>query len=285
MQTTGRLVRRIVNKIRQMQYTHKRSPQLYEFFDSIIDQIEEGQVRVKVPQFEGSFFVDIRSHILKRIILERNYEPEIIELIKVYLDKNRDVIDAGANIGLFTVLFSKLICNKKKVLAIEPVISAYNMLNMNIIYNDTQDSVITFNGIASNKKGNFCINTIPGKEEYSSIGKKVAHPAVNELKFESVEVKGDTVDNLVKKYDLNPGFIKIDVEGSEFNVFEGLKDTIHNHKPIILSELDDVLLSNCDHSSQEAICFLEGEGYNVFNVRGMEKPEYPFSGDIIAIPG
>ena len=52
-----------------------------------------------------------------------------------------------------------------------------------------------------------------------------------EERIESVKI-----DDLVEKLDLNPNFIKIDVEGSEYEVLQGAINTLKNHKALIMLE-------------------------------------------------
>ena len=69
-------------------------------------------------------------------------------------------------------------------------------------------------------------------------------------------MKGDTVDNLVREYNLNPGFIKIDAEGAECLVFSGALGTIKKYKPVIISELSESLLANFGETSETIFKFL-----------------------------
>lgn len=262
----------------------KKEKSAIHTYNSIIDRIEEGHVLIPIPEFEGSFYIDIRSHILSIIIIEKTYEPELVEIVKQNINSNRDVIDVGANIGLFTVLFSKLISKKQKVLAIEPTPSATKYLHLNIEKNNVNNLVIVFNGVASAEKGDYSINVIPGKEEYSSIGTEISHPIVKKYKSEKILVKGDSIDNLVIEYKINPGFIKIDVEGSEYSVIKGAKNTLLKYKPVIVAELYDILLSNCGHTSENVVTFLESIEYNVIDIKRSARPTFPFCGEILATP-
>ncbi len=78
---------------------------------------------------------------------------------------------------------------------------------------------------------------------------------------ESIGVNGDTVDNLVRNFKLNPGFIKIDVEGAEYLVLKGAVNTIHTYHPFIVFELNGLLLSSCGATSRMVLDFLENYGY------------------------
>ena len=253
------------------------------FYSSLFESVEKGCLAVRVPDFGGIFEVDLQSHILRRLLRDKNYEPELVMIVKAYVDSQKDVLDIGANIGLFTVLLSKTISGKNRVLAVEPTPLALHYLRRNIERNDIQN-IIVFEGVATNKKGNFVLNTISGMEEYSSLGE-----IVNEVKrgrpTESIEVKGDTVDNLVREYNLNPGFIKIDAEGAECLVFSGALGTIKKYKPVIISELSESLLANFGETSETIFKFLRENGYQIINPALPGFPvKSPFSGEFLAIP-
>ena len=75
----------------------------------------------------------------------------------------------------------------------------------------------------------------------------------------------------------------IDVEGAEFQVLSGALKTIRKFKPIIISELDDLLLQKLNSSSIHIIKLLEENDYTIQDVEGT-KIIFPFTGNIIAIP-
>jgi FkbM family methyltransferase len=273
----------IVEKIlRKAGLLDKYSPETV--YDSILSSVSEGQVLIPVNEFEGTFYMDIRSHLLRRVILTKQYEPELVKIVKQYCDVEKDVIDTGANIGFFTVLFSRIISDKRKVLAIEPTPSAFNNLKLNINNNNVSKKVITFNGIATVKEGVYPISIIPGKEEYSTVGERPSHPLVQNYEFVTNNVPGNSIDNLAEMNKIEPGFIKIDVEGFEHSVIQGATKTLSKFRPVVLMELSDILLSKCGHSAEEVVLILEGLKYKVVDHEKMERPSFPFVGDILAIP-
>lgn len=245
----------------------------------------EGSLVVEMPDFRGSFEIDFRSIILKMILKDNNYEPELVRIVKTYINPLKDAIDVGANIGLYTILLSKIISQNNKVLSIEPSPLALKYLNNNIKRNNSINSVIVYEGISANTKGNYKLNVIPGMEEYSSLANLV-HPDIKNKCHEQININGETIDNLINNYNLDPGFIKVDTEGAEYLVFSGALETIRKYKPVILSEVQDRLLSSFGHNSAKVFNLLMDNGYKIINARNPELPiNTPFNGDILAIPG
>ena len=55
-------------------------------------------------------------------------------------------------------------------------------------------------------------------------------------------IKSVQIDGVVEKLNLNPKFIKIDVEGAEYEVLEGAKNTLKNYKALIMLEKHPTLI-------------------------------------------
>jgi FkbM family methyltransferase len=239
---------------------------------------------IHVDEFEGDFFIDKNSHLFSRLLVFGNYEPKIVSLCLQNLDPSRDAIDIGANIGFYSVLFAKHLNPEQKVLSIEPTINSLDKLGKNITLNKVDAKVIIFNGVVSDAVGELSINTIPGMEEFSSLGPLV-HPSARNSNFDSYKVESSTLDILVKKYSLNPGFIKCDVEGAEFLVLEGSHNVLTDFRPVVLMEVSDKLLIQNGSSAQEVINKLYSYGYNIIDTKYPTlKPGIRPFGDILCIP-
>ena len=270
-------------------YFRKISSKLldYEFnrsYDSFFKVVVEGSLVLKMPDFRGSFEIDYRSHILKIILRYKNYEPNLVRLLEKHVDPSKDAIDVGANIGLFTVLLSKLISENNRVLSIEPSPTALTYLYRNLIRNNVKNSVIAYEGVAINKVDHCKLNVIPGMEEYSSLGQMV-HPHIKDSNYIQIDVKGEPIDDMVNFYSIAPGFIKVDTEGAEYLVFSGALKTIQEYKPIIVSEIEDRLLSSFGDNSGKVLNLLRENGYKIINANKPEEPiDIHFNGEILAIP-
>jgi FkbM family methyltransferase len=202
------------------------------------------------------------------------YEPELVQSLKSRIQPDRDAIDVGANIGLFTVLMSGLLAAHRRVLAIEPTPGALYYLHKNLKLNCRAGNVIVFEGVATNIAGEFAINVVPDKEEFSSIAELV-HPAVKGKPSKQLRVAGDTIDNLVERFGLQPGFIKIDTEGAEFGVLSGARQTVAKYRPFIVCESwPDELVIAAGGEAGAVTRLLRSYGYDVLD----------HAGEIVAVP-
>lgn len=256
---------------------------IYSYLFSIVTK---GSLVVHLNDFMGDFEIDFRSHILKTILKNKFYEPKLVKIINRYIDVNKDTIDVGANIGLYTVFFSKLISEGKRVLSIEPSPEALTYLKHNIQSNKCAN-IIIFEGVAVNRKQDQQLRFIPGMSEYSST-KMILHQATKDKQLEQFElesVAGETIDNLVETFGLSPGFIKVDVEGGEYSVLSGAISTIRKYKPIILLEVSNDLLKGHGATSQKIEQILLNSNYIIFDAEDNGIPiKHPFDGEFLAIP-
>lgn len=235
--------------------------------------IRGGTVTIEAPDFQGVFTLDAQSHLFRRLAQEGSFEPACAAAVRRTLRLDRDAIDVGANVGFFSVLFGKLLAPGKRVLAIEPVPAALGFLRANIELNGLADKVEVFEGAAGATKTTQRMELVPGREEYSAL--HIVHPSVAEHQREAVDVGIDTIDALVEARQLNPGFIKVDVEGSELLVLRGAEATLQRFRPHLLVEYAPKLLEAGGFSGDELLATLKNHGYGV---------EWLSEGELLASP-
>lgn len=81
-----------------------------------------------------------------------------------------------------------------------------------------------------------------------------------------------TGDGLCKQKDFLPDVVKIDVEGHEVKVLNGLANTINNFKPLIFLELHPDRITQEGDKIQDIATFFKERGYKCFDIN--RKP-YP----------
>ena len=147
-------------------------------------------------------------------------------------------------------------------------------------------NVVVYEGAASRDAEGVTIHLSEGNEEYASVG-GLNHPNAPTAQAKRVDVASDTLDGLVERHGLKPRFVKIDVEGAEGVVLEGATELLSHHRPVILSELDDRLLTALGHRASDVIDRLTKNDYRVYDAyRGdpITRPAEPYIGEILAIP-
>ena len=240
--------------------------------------------QITVAEFNGVFTVSARSDLFRRLVQYGQYEPQLVESCRALVDAGRDVIDVGANVGFYTVFFAKLIGGSQRVLAIEPTPNALRHLRMNLAANAIADKVEVFDGVALDVNGEIAMKYIENREEYSSVG-VMDHPSIKGSILKTIPAQARTVDELVSRHALRPGFVKIDVEGMEHKVIAGMKAAMEVHRPVILCELSDPLLRKNGSNSAEVIALIRSRGYKVYDPL---YPEHPAGtrayGDIMCVP-
>ncbi|MBN2117228.1 MAG: FkbM family methyltransferase [Anaerolineales bacterium] len=247
---------------------------------SNLSDLLAGDVTIRVDEFGGVFSMSGRSSLFQRLSMYKSYEPKLVDTVKHLVDRQRDVIDVGANIGFYTVMFANLIDEERKVLAIEPVNRALQRLHNNISINRVGEKVVVFEGGVSNLPGSLQIKSIIDQEEYSTFGTMV-HPATTAQKIIAEHVQISTIDILVQKHSLSPGFIKIDVEGMEPQVVQGMQKVLKDHRPVIVMEWDEFMLKSNGFMPLEIIDWLTGCGYKVVDPLA---PSFPPRGNILCLP-
>ena len=73
-----------------------------------------------------------------------------------------------------------------------------------------------------------------------------------------IDVEIDTLDNVIPK-DLKIDFIKIDVEGGEFDVMKGGRNIIEKYKPIIIFEFEKEAAEKYNINANDVYNFLNEE--------------------------
>ena len=173
--------------------------------------------------FLGEFGEIVAPHILdddSGIMTEGPYC-----LGDVDIEKNDNVIDLGANIGLFSAAAAAKGC---KVFAFEPIDYIAEYLKKTVdLYGDKIEIV---NAAASDHDGEISFFEIP--DNYHDIGRSTALNPDNKDDFNRVVVNAITIDSFVKERGLSHvDFIKADIEGSERYMLMGAKETLREYAP------------------------------------------------------
>jgi len=133
---------------------------------------------------------------------------------EIKINKTDTVVDVGAHIGLFSLHASQY-CTEGKIYAFEPIKENYEILRSNVQMNRLSN-IQTENCAIS--KSNSKI-TIYQSDDESGHSKFIQTD-------KPVEVTSRSLNNFFKEKDLKKcNLLKLDCEGSEYEIIEGLEDS------------------------------------------------------------
>lgn len=158
------------------------------------------------------------------------WEPDCIKFLSNVVRENQIILDVGAWIGSYTMLFSKLMNQTGQVYAFEPDPLSYRVLcdhvKKNRLTNVHTENICLSNGSGRTK----LVACRFGKSGSSMIGYEKGN------KLKETTVKTNSLDNYCEEHKIIPDGIKIDVEGAEGLVIEGCQNIIQRYSPWILLE-------------------------------------------------
>lgn len=164
----------------------------------------------------------------------KNQENEEIFFIKKIINNGDNIIDIGANLGFYSILFASLSPNGK-VFSFEPSTKNYKKLLENKELNQKYN-LLTYKIGISDKKG-YQKLFLTSNENLNEGGNFIGS---NDLKnnlfsddFEDIKI--ETLDEIIDK-NIYFKLAKIDTEGHELKVLNGMKYILKNNLKYLLIE-------------------------------------------------
>jgi FkbM family methyltransferase len=186
--------------------------------------------------------------IFSEVFIEQQYIRHGITL-----NEGDCIFDIGANIGLFS-LFVKEIQKSVQIFAFEPIKQIFNVLQANVSLHDLENISLFNYGLSSennpvklftfypNMAGNSTIRPSE-KSEQREVMNVVLNKDVVEYLFQSEEVRGEvrTLSSVINELDVQSiDLLKIDVEGEEYEVLQGINQNHWSRVKQIVIEVHDI---------------------------------------------
>lgn len=162
------------------------------------------------------------------------HEPELYDFVKRIINEFDLVLDIGANVGIFSVYAAKA-NTTARIYSFEPSGEAFARLNQNIKANNLEN-VTTYNVAVADKTGFLTFYEPEGHLTNGSLEVSFAsHYDKAPRKRMTIAVSGNLFEELMRES--KKILVKIDTEGAEAYVLQGLKDVITNHRPHLILEV------------------------------------------------
>lgn len=171
-------------------------------------------------------FVDTRDFgVVPHFILDGFWESWITQFMATIIKPGDVCIDIGANFGYYSILMAQLAGENGKTIAVEPNPNLARLLRFTS--NLQSRNFVVAETALSKKSGNITLH-IP--ESYFGSASVLKTLSSKFGKNKTVKVPMKTMDGLMNEQGLSKvDVIKMDVEGIEPLVFEGMQSTIANN--------------------------------------------------------
>jgi len=146
-------------------------------------------------------------------------EPVCQDKYKQLLMNNDVIIDIGANLGYYVLIASQKV-DTGFIHAIEPIPDNYTLLARNIVANGLGSRVKTYN----------CAIGDNNKKEKIYYGKELNTPSIlraDHPNYFYTDVF--TLDRFIFTNDIKPTVVRMDVEGFEYQIINGMKNILKNN--------------------------------------------------------
>jgi FkbM family methyltransferase len=188
------------------------------------------------------------------------YERQESEMLFKLLHDGDNIFDIGANIGWYSCHMAKKL-PKAKIFSFEPIPETFEKLYNNINVNEISN--VLLNNIAfSSKKENLTFYYSPLVTGASSSQNITENENMSKL-----ECAADTIDNYIAVNNIEKlDFIKCDVEGAEYFVFQGGNKAFNEFKPIVFTEMLRKWAAKFSYHPNDIINYFVQFGYLCFSV-------------------
>ncbi len=210
------------------------------------------------------------DHVLEHYLNHRMApEPELLHVLFRALKPGDLAVDAGANVGFFTIVMSKLVGPTGSVIAIEPDSRNLAVLRKNLDINDCRNVEIVEQPLAVEEVSVAFVKSEENGQSHVARGVGESGPWLRTTSLTKVLADRDR--------DRECALLKLDIEGSEYEALLGLEDYAHRI-PVIVSEVNPEALKRADSSPEELVGWLYQRGYIPHELRtdgGVPAKLYP----------
>jgi len=186
------------------------------------------------------------------------HEPVTTQLLLKVLKKGMACLDIGANIGYYACLESNAVEENGIVYAIEASPQNFQTLKKNANL-QKNSNIELFNFACGDEDGKVNFAT-SNKSNLSKVLDAETVFEYNDKVIHEDKITQKTVDSFLEEKKVNRiDLVRMDTEGYEYKILQGMKRTISKFKPLICFELHRNVLGK--EKTETILNFLKNQGY------------------------
>lgn len=223
---------------------------------------------LKETKYGFRLWVSLNELAICRAVLMDIYEDAEAKFMSATVRRGDHVIDAGANIGFFSMLLAGAVGTGGTVRAFEPLEFLFEALSRSTTENRFESRLELHRVALSDAAGTAYLRHAPGTTNFG--GGHIVSGGVTPPSHEDVPIRTATLDSFLDERRVS--FIKMDVEGAEPKLIRGASKLLERDRPVILSELHNMQLRTVSGlSATEFIGQMRDLGYRCFLLNGARR--------------
>jgi FkbM family methyltransferase len=200
------------------------------------------------------------DHAHAGLIVRGALERPVQEALRRLLAPGMTVWDVGANVGFFSLVCGRLVAPAGRVVAFEPVGASAAAIRRNAELNGLGGVIEAREAAVWSESGRGELLVVADRS-WSHLAATGHHAQTRA----EVAVELVAADDLVAAGEPPPDVVKVDVEGAEIQVLDGMERVLREHGPVLVIEL---------HETNRAVAErLRAAGYTMENLDGPEPIE------------
>ena len=205
----------------------------------------------------NKMMLDINDSL--RLSIKGIYEPFETELLKNQIGSGNTVLNIGANIGYYTLIFAKSVGSEGRVFAFEPDPTNFNLLKQNIALNGYQNVTLEQKAVYSANRTMELFLNEDNQSDHRIYQTKIHQPCV--------VVDAVSLDNYFRNGQTVIDLIKMDIQGAEMAALQGMARLLKKNRDVrLVMEFLPTALNRFGTDPKELLTFLSGMGFNFFNI-------------------
>jgi FkbM family methyltransferase len=196
-----------------------------------------------------------------------DYEPAVFDYLKRHVQPGAVALDVGAHVGLFTLLLARWAEPTGHVYAFEPTPVTRTALIDHLALNEAAGQVTVCPFAVSDEEGSSFIYTVSNSPENTLSSTHGRLP-----RAQGTPVTVTTIDAFCTARSLAPTCIKIDIEGFEIHALRGAKQTLTQHRPIVVVEMHPMNWPEIGVTRKQAEQLFASLSYQLRPLEGQSDP-------------